>query len=172
MTNQQLRSALTASVLELYGGERRQARVLAHLAGAASSRALREALVSHRHETAHQARRLARVVAALGVPMREACGPGLLGILAECREAIADHADAGARDAAIIATAQRLDYYEMAAYGTAAAWADALGLGEVAALLNQCLDEEVATADDLLAVSLTREHLLAQPYAQPQATEA
>jgi ferritin-like metal-binding protein YciE len=158
MSGRVLRESLANSVKELYSAEQQQARLLPKLVDAASSKALQRALALHLQQTAHQAARLERVFTLLGEPIRWARCPGVIGILEECDEAIEEHRDGALRDAAIIATAQRLDYYEMAAYGAAAAWAQALGLKRVATLLNRSLDEEVAIADELLAVALTRVH--------------
>ena len=79
-----------------------------------------------------------------------------------------EHPPGPLRDAAIVAAAPRLDYYERAAYGALAGWAEALGLPRVAALLNACLDEEVAAADELLAVAVGGVQLAAaQAWSQP-----
>ena len=161
MSSRILRESLANSVKELYSAEQHQARLLPRLVTAASSKALQRALTLHLHQTAHQADRLERVFMLLHEPIRWARCPGVLGILEECDEAIEEHRAGALRDAAIIATAQRLDYYEMAAYGAAANWAQALGLKRVATLLNRSLDEEVAIADELLAVALTKVHVKA-----------
>jgi len=172
MSGHMLRDALTNSVKELYSSEQQQLRVLPTLVEAATSRSLRSALIHHQRETTHQVRRLEHVFTLLDEPIRWARCPGVLGILEECQEASEEHVGGAMRDAAILATAQRLDYYEMAAYGAAAAWADALGLPAVAELLNQCLDEEVSAADDLLAVALTRVHVAAAKAMRPVAAVA
>lgn len=161
MAGEPLRESLTQRVKELYSAEQQQARILPALAAAATTPQLRHALHAHLRETTHQARRLERVFSLLGEPIRWTRCAGVIGILEECQEAIEDPGDGALRDAAIIATAQRLDYYEMAAYGAAAAWAESLGLTAVTRLLTECLDEEIATADELLAVALTRVHVAA-----------
>ena len=170
MSGHMLCEALTNSVQELYSAEQQQARVLPILVEAATSRSLRSALTHHLRETRQQARRLEQVFTLLDEPIRWARCPGVLGILEECQEATEEHGGGAMRDAAILATAQRLDYYEMAAYGAAAAWAEAVGLPAVAELLNQCLDEEVSAADDLLSVALTRVHVAAARAMRPVPT--
>ena len=152
MAGRILRESLAHRVKELYSAEQQQARLLPRLVSAASSKSLQRVLALHLRETTQQAARLERVFTLLHEPIRWARCAGVLGILEECDEAMEEHQQGALRDAAIIATAQRLDYYEMAAYGAAAAWAEALGLKRVAKLLNQSLDEEVAVADELLAV--------------------
>lgn len=167
MAGELLRESLTHCVKELYTAEQHQAQALPALLAAATTPQLKHTLNAHLRETAQQARRLERVFTLLDEPIRWARCPGVLGILEECQGAMEDHAGGATRDAAIIATAQRLDYYEMAAYGAAAAWAETLGLTAVAELLNQCLDEEIATADELLAVALTRVHVAAGSAERP-----
>lgn len=149
-----LRDSLVNCVKELYSAEQQQLRVLATLRRAASDDGLRRVLRLHGEETRQHAGRLERIFMLLDEPIRWARCPGVLGILEECQEAAEAHPAGPLRDAAIVAAAQRLDYYEMAAYGALAGWADALGLPRVAALLNACLDEEVAAADELLAVAV------------------
>ncbi len=172
MTGHMLRDALTNSVKELYSAEQQQLRVLPTLIDAAASRSLRVALQHHLRETTHQAQQLECLFNLLDEPIRWARCPGVIGILEECVEAIEEHAEGAMRDAAIIATAQRLDYYEMAAYGSAAGWATALGLTAVADVLNQCLDEEVSMADALLDVAMTRVHTAAAARRSPAALDA
>ena len=154
MTGHNLRESLTHSVKELYSAEQQQLRVLTSFLHAASTPTLRQALRLHLGETRQQASRLERIFSLLDEPIRWARCPGVHGILEECQGALEDHESGSVRDAALVATAQRLDYYEMAAYGSAAGWAEALDLPEVAALLQASLDEEVAAADQLLAAAI------------------
>jgi ferritin-like metal-binding protein YciE len=136
-----LRDSLVNCIAELYSAELQQLRVLAALRRAASDETLRRVLRLHGEETRQHAGRLERIFTLLDEPIRRARCPGVLGILEEC-QAPTDECPVGPlRDAAIVAAAQRLDYYEMAAYGALAGWADALGLPQVTALLNACLDE-------------------------------
>ena len=120
MNGRMLRESLTTSVRELYSAEQQQSRLLPRLVSAASSKSLQRALALHLQQTSQQATRLERIFTLLDEPIRWARCPGVLGILEECHGAIEDHGEGALRDAAIIATAQRLDYYEMAAYGAAA----------------------------------------------------
>ena len=73
----------------------------------------------------------------------------MAGIVEEGSDVLAEEFDEDVMDAAIIAAAQRAEHYEIAAYGTAAAWAEALGLAEVADLLGQTLEEEKAADQKL-----------------------
>jgi ferritin-like metal-binding protein YciE len=149
-----LRDSLVTGLTELYSAEHQQVRELPRLAKAASSKALRRAIASHLKETSHQLVRLEQVFMLLDERIRWSRCPGITGIIEECAEAAEDDVEGPLRDAAIVATAQRAEYYEMAAYGAAAAWAEALGLTDVARLLNECLDEEINAADTLMAVAV------------------
>jgi ferritin-like metal-binding protein YciE len=73
----------------------------------------------------------------------------MAGIIEEGSDALAEDASGSVRDAMIIASAQRAEHYEIAAYGTVAAWAEGLGLTDAAELLRETLDEE-KTADETL----------------------
>jgi ferritin-like metal-binding protein YciE len=74
---------------------------------------------------------------------------GMKGLLEEGEQIITSEGDPVAKDAALIAAAQRVEHYEIAAYGTARTLADELGIGDAKELLDQTLDEE-ANADKLL----------------------
>ena len=161
MTGHNLRESLTHSVKELYSAEQQQLRVLTSFLHAASTPTLRQTLRLHLHETRVQVSRLERVFGLLEEPIRWARCPGVQGILEECLGALEDHESGPVRDAGLVATAQRLDYYEMAAYGSAAGWAGALDLPEIAELLQASLDEEVAAADQLLAAAIDDIHAAA-----------
>jgi ferritin-like metal-binding protein YciE len=156
-----LRESLVHGVRELYSAEQQQVRELPKLATAVSSTSLGKALALHAKETSQQVARLERVFALLDERIRWTRCPGITGILEECAEAADEDVRGPLRDAAIVATAQRADYYEMAAYGTAAGWAEALGLDDVARLLYQSLDEEIAAADALLAAAMEEINLAA-----------
>lgn len=149
-----LRESLLHGVRELYSAEQQQVRELPRLASAVSSASLRKAFALHLNETSGQVARLEQVFTLLDERIRWTRCPGITGILEECAEAAEEDVRGPLRDAAIVATAQRADYYEMAAYGTAAGWAEALGLDDVARLLYQSLDEEIAAADTLLAAAV------------------
>ena len=71
------------------------------------------------------------------------------GLIAEGEDVINATGDPAAKDAALIAAAQRVEHYEIAAYGTARTLSDQLGMGDAAGLLDQTLNEE-SHADELL----------------------
>src|SRR5262249_38246323 len=75
------------------------------------------------------------------------------GLIKEAKELMSDHEDSPAADAALIAAAQKVEHYEIASYGTLRAWAERLGLGDAAQLLEQTLAEEEAADAKLTSVA-------------------
>ena len=148
-----LMDALVDEVRDLYHAEKQLVKALPKMAKAASSDELREALVSHLSETENQVGRLEQVFELLEEKPRAKTCAGMAGIIEEGADALKEDAEPAVLDAMIIAAAQRAEHYEMAAYGTAAAWAEGLGLSEVAELLRDTLDEEKAADEKLTALA-------------------
>jgi ferritin-like metal-binding protein YciE len=148
-----LMDALVDEVRDLYHAEKQLVKALPKMAKAATSDELREALESHLSETENQVGRLEQVFELLEEKPRAKTCPGMAGIIEEGANALKEDAEPAVLDAMIIAAAQRAEHYEMAAYGTAAAWAEGLGLSEVAELLRDTLDEEKATDEKLTALA-------------------
>jgi ferritin-like metal-binding protein YciE len=144
-----LRDAFVDEIRDIYHAEKQLVKALPKLAEAASSEALRGALENHLAETENQVARLERVFEIVGEkPQTKTCA-GMAGIIEEGSDVLGEDATGAVRDALIIASAQRAEHYEIAAYGTVAAWADGLGLPDAGELLRETLDEEKA-ADETL----------------------
>jgi len=148
-----LMDALVDEVRDLYHAEKQLLKALPKMAKAATSDELREALETHLGETETQVSRLEQVFELLEEKPRTKTCAGMAGIIEEGSDALKEDAEPAVLDAMIIASAQRAEHYEMAAYGTAAAWAEGLGLSEVAELLRDTLDEEKATDEKLTALA-------------------
>jgi ferritin-like metal-binding protein YciE len=148
-----LREALVNEIKDLYHAEKQLVRALPKLSKGAASAELKNALDTHLEETERQVNRLEEVFEQLDERVKAKTCPGMVGIIEEGSEILNEDFDEMAMDAAIIAAAQRAEHYEIAAYGTAAAWAEALGLSDVAELLNQTLEEEKATDQKLTALA-------------------
>lgn len=146
-----LRDALVDEVRDLYNAEKQLIKALPKMAKAASSDELRAALESHLEETQGQVTRLERVFELLDEKPRGKHCAGMAGIIEEGAETLEEDLDGAVLDASIIAAGQRAEHYEIAAYGTVIAWAEALELSEVAEALTETLDEEKA-ADETLSV--------------------
>jgi ferritin-like metal-binding protein YciE len=148
-----LRDALIDEVRDLYHAEKQLVKALPRLAKAATSDELREAIESHLAETENQVTRLEQVFELLDEKPRAKMCAGMAGIVEEASDLLKEGGEDAVLDAGIIAAAQRAEHYEIAAYGTAAAWADAIGLTDVADLLRETLDEEMAADETLSALA-------------------
>jgi ferritin-like metal-binding protein YciE len=148
-----LMDALVDEVRDLYHAEKQLVKALPKMAKAATSDELREALESHLSETENQVSRLEQVFELLEEKPRAKTCAGMAGIIEEGSDALKEDAEPAVLDAMIIASAQRAEHYEMAAYGTVAAWAEGLGLSEVAELLRDTLEEEKAADEKLTALA-------------------
>lgn len=135
-------------IADLYSAETQLVAALPKMAQAASTTELREAFEHHLEETREQVRRLEEIRAEIGSSMSEQC-EGMRGLIKEGDEIVSGDGMAAVKDAALISAAQRVEHYEIAAYGTARTLADELGLDSARDLLDQTLDEE-GNADKLL----------------------
>jgi ferritin-like metal-binding protein YciE len=138
-----LTDVLLEELGDLYSAENQLVDALPNMAAAAHSYELREALESHLAETTHHVERLDQAFAEMGIrfPPTTTCR-AMKGLIEEGDDVIATTGDSVAIDAALIGAAQRIEHYEIGAYGTARALAAALHLDTTSALLDQTLDEE------------------------------
>ena len=142
---------------DIYYAERQILKALPKMAKAAHSQELREAFEQHRTETEGQIERLAQVFEMLGKPARGVKCEAIEGIIDEGQSIMEEVEDAEVRDAAMLASAQAVEHYEITRYGTLIAWARQLGHEEAAALFEQTLEEEKST--DQLLTELAEETL-------------
>ena len=119
------------------------------MAQAANHEPLREAFQHHLEETREHVTRVEEALGELGVAHPSEVCKGMQGLIAEGEEMMEMGGDPTALDAALIAAAQRVEHYEIAAYGTARQLADDCGLDGIKDLMDQTLDEE-SQADKLL----------------------
>jgi len=143
-----LDDVLHEQVKDLLSAEKQLVAALPKVASAATSQELKKAIEEHLEETKTHVKRLEEVQEILGVSGATTC-KGMQGLVAEGEEVLAEGGDPIAKDAAIIAGAQRIEHYEIAGYGTARTLAGELDYGDAERLLGETLDEEGA-ADKLL----------------------
>jgi len=153
MAGDTLRDALVDEIRDLYNAEKQLTKALPKLAKGANSDELREAIESHLEETQGQVARLERVFELLDEKPRGKHCAGIAGIIEEGSDTLQEDLEGAVMDAAIIAAAQRAEHYEIAAYGTVVAWAEALELTDVAAVLSETLEEEKAADEKLSALA-------------------
>jgi ferritin-like metal-binding protein YciE len=149
MQLQSLHDVFTHELQDLYDAENQLLQALPKMAQAASNRELREAFEHHLDETRDHAQRLEEIFGQLGISGSGETCEAMRGLIKEGEKTIAMGGDPTAKDAALIAAAQRVEHYEIAAYGTARTLAGELDHNEAQDLLDQTLDEE-ANADKLL----------------------
>ena len=144
-----LNDVLQEQLEDLRSAERQLVDALPKLAQAASADELREAFEHHLEETKGHLKRVEDALGELGVSGSAQECKGMKGLIAEGEEVIATTGDPMAKDAALIAAAQRVEHYEIAAYGTVRTLAGQCGLDGIKDLMDQTLDEE-SHADSLL----------------------
>lgn len=127
---------------DLYSAEKQLVKALPKMAQAAEDIQLKDALLSHLEETKGQVTRLEEVFRDLGKTPKAVTCKAMKGLIEEGEEAVEKTEKCPARDAAIIGAAQRVEHYEISAYGTAHTHAMVLGLQRAEDLLQQTLDEE------------------------------
>jgi ferritin-like metal-binding protein YciE len=143
-----LKDLLEHELADLHSAETQLVAALPKMAQAASNEELRSAFEHHLEETRDHVRRLEEIRAQIGSSLSEEC-KGMRGLIDEGEEILSGQGDPVVKDAALIAAAQRVEHYEIAAYGTARTLADELDFDEAKDLLDQTLDEE-GSADKLL----------------------
>jgi ferritin-like metal-binding protein YciE len=144
-----LQDVFEAQLGDLYDAEKQLLVALPKMAGAAYTDELREAFQTHLQETRGHVERLEGVFSDLGIPTPIEQCKAMRGLIAEGEEIIQATGDPLAKDAALIAAAQRVEHYEIAGYGTVRTLAKELDYGDAASLLDETLDEE-SKADTLL----------------------
>jgi len=134
---------------DIYSAEKQLTKALPKLARAAGNPALADGFTTHLEETQGQIERIDRIVEMLDIRLKRIKCAAMEGLVEEGKEII-DTIEAGAlRDAALIGGAQKVEHYEIAAYGTLAALAKQLGYKDALKLLLETLQEEKATDEKL-----------------------
>jgi ferritin-like metal-binding protein YciE len=127
---------------DLYSAEQQLIKALPKMAKAASSPQLKRAFEQHLEQTKGHAERIERLFQDLdGSPRGKKC-KGMEGLIMEGDEMAKEDAEPDVKDAALISAANRVEHYEIAAYGTVRTYAQILGMREHVTLLQQTLDEE------------------------------
>lgn len=134
---------------DIYSAETQILKALPKMAEKASDTQLTKAFNDHLRVTQEQVSRLQHIFGDLGKdPEGKKC-KGMAGLIAEGDDMMKEEIEPEVLDAALIAAAQRVEHYEIAAYGTARTYATQLGLDHHAELLQRTLDEEGQTDKDL-----------------------
>ncbi|HWA07981.1 MAG TPA: ferritin-like domain-containing protein [Opitutaceae bacterium] len=150
-----LKDLLIDELKDLYSAETQLVKALPKMADAASNEDLRSGFLGHLEETRGHVDRLDRSLRILGAKAKGKTCQAMKGLVDEGEEAIKTDGPPAIRDANLIGAAQRVEHYEIAAYGTARAFAETIGESEVAGLLQETLDEEGATNSKLTTIAAT-----------------
>jgi ferritin-like metal-binding protein YciE len=138
---------------DIYSAEKQITKALPKMAKAAKSPELKQAFETHLEETKGQIERLDEIFETLGKKATGKTCHGMQGLVEEGNEMIQELDKGDVRDAALISAAQRVEHYEIAAYGTVREYAKMLGQKDAAKLLDETLEEEKATDDKLNELS-------------------
>lgn len=138
---------------DIYYAENQILKALPKMAAKATDPELKAGFERHLAETEGQVRRLDQVFELHGATKKAVNCPAIDGIIKEANEVAGEIADKKVLDAALIASAQAVEHYEITRYGTLKRWALVLGLKDAAALLDETLQEEAQTDEDLTGIA-------------------
>jgi ferritin-like metal-binding protein YciE len=138
---------------DIYYAEKKITSALPKMIEKASDPQLKQGFQTHLQETKKHVERLEKVFEMHGKKPKAVTCPAIDGIIQEADEVSGDVADKRVLDAALIASAQAVEHYEMTRYGTLVAWATQLGRADCAKILHETLDEERATDKKLTTLA-------------------
>jgi ferritin-like metal-binding protein YciE len=156
MAFETMQDLLIHQLQDIYSAENMLTKALPKMQEKASTEALATAFRDHLAETQNQVGRLDQVFDILGERPGGVKCKAMEGLIEEAQEILDEDGNESVIDAAIIAAAQRVEHYEISAYGSAKAFATLLGLSDVVQLLNETQEEETA-ADKKLSLIATAE---------------
>ncbi|RWY77882.1 ferritin-like domain-containing protein [Rhizobium leguminosarum] len=151
-TEKTLNDLFLDTLKDIYYAEKQILKALPKMARAAQSEEGKAGFLQHRDETQAHVERLEQVFAMIGKPARGKTCEAIQGIIAEADE-IMDEFKGTVADAGLISSAQAVEHYEIARYGTLIAWAKQLGFKEAVPLLQATLAEEEATDKKLTQIA-------------------
>ena len=148
-----LKELLIDELKDLHNAESQLTKALPKMAEAATDEDLKQAFVGHLEQTIGHVERLERAFTILGESAKDKPCKAMQGLIKEGKEAIDEKGPGAVKDANLIGAAQRVEHYEMAAYGTARAFATLMGEKEIASLLTETLEEESGANGKLTELS-------------------
>lgn len=149
-----LENLLVHELKDLLSAEKQLTKALPKMAKAAASEALRSAFQDHLEETKGHVNRLEEAFRLLEKSPRAEHCKAMEGLIEEGADLIEEEGESQVKDAALIGAAQRVEHYEIAAYGTARTLAQMIGNEEVAKLLEETLEEEKAADEKLTDIAM------------------
>ena len=149
MAIESLNDLFVEQLRDLYDAENQLIKALPKMAEGANSDELRQGFEEHLEQTKEHAQRIETIFEQLGQKAKSKKCKAMEGLIKEGSEALEEDMSEDVKDSAIIAAAQRVEHYEIAAYGTVRTFANLLGETEAATLLEQTLEEEKETDEKL-----------------------
>ena len=138
---------------DIYYAEQQILKALPEMIGKAKSTELKTAFQNHVTETQGQVQRLEQAFKLLGKSPKGATCPAIDGIIKEAKEVAGEIGDPEVLDAALLASAQAVEHYEISRYGTLIAWAGRLGYSDLIKLFEQTLAEEKKADEKLTTIA-------------------
>ena len=149
MSVENLEQLFINELKDIYSAEKQITKALPKMAKAAQSEELRSAFQEHLEQTKEHIERLDQIFEKLGKTSRGKTCHGMQGLIEEGQEIMEEAQKGDVRDAGLISAAQRVEHYEIAAYGTVRTYANLLGRKDAVKLLEQTLEEEKETDEKL-----------------------
>jgi len=153
MSEQALKELLVEELRDTYSAETQILEALPKMAEAAASPQLKQAFQTHVKETEGQVRRLEQIFKILGAAPEGNTCEATQGLIEEAEELMGEDHPAEVLDVALVMAAQKVEHYEIASYGSLRTLAETCGMGDVARLLDETLEEEKATDARLTALA-------------------
>jgi ferritin-like metal-binding protein YciE len=153
MAEKTLETLFHDTLKDIYYAERKILKSLPKMQRAAQAPELKAAFEKHREETEGQIERLQQVFELIGKPARGKTCDAIEGIIAKGEEIMEEYKDKAALDAGLLAAAQAVEHYEITRYGTLKRWAQVLGMDEAVRLLDETLQQESKTDEDLTKIA-------------------
>lgn len=169
MATKTLHDLFLNELKDLYSAEQQLTRTLPKMARAATNPELKQGFEHHLEQTRTHVQRLDSVFKGLDAAPRGQSCEAMEGLLAEAQELTELGLEPDALDAALIAAAQKVEHYEIAAYGTVCTWAKAMKHDEALTLLLETLAEEKATDETLTKLAKTTVNAAAARHTHPRA---
>jgi ferritin-like metal-binding protein YciE len=151
---------------DLLSAEKQLVKALPKMAKGAASEALKEAIEDHLEQTKVHVERLEQVFEDLGKAARAEHCKAMEGLLTEGAQLLEEEGEPMVKDAALIGAAQRVEHYEISAYGTCRTLAELLGQRNAVKLLQQTLDEEKETDEKLTELAMSEVNVQASQAAE------
>lgn len=163
MKMETLKDLFIDQLKDTYSAEQQLVKALPKMAKAATEPALKEGFTQHLEQTKEHVNRLEQVFAEVGVKPRSKTCQVMEGLIEEGSELMKEKAEPHVLDAGLICAAQKVEHYEIAAYGTLRTWARQMGLERAAGLLHETLQEEAETDEKLTRIAESVVNVRTQP---------